>query len=610
MEEINSGTSGVAREFGDIQLNPPTYKKFKTFSTYVTMRDGVKLAVNFTLPTGPDPVPPLPTILVQTRYWRSIELNPPFDWLVDVDEINPRTRGLKRLLTGQGYALVVLDVRGTGASFGTWRYPWTPESIEDSREILDWTVEQPWCNGKIGTFGISYLGTTSEFLLTLHHKAVKAVVPMFNHPDPYRDVGLPGGILNERFIQAWSDFDHMLDKNTFPELFGFLARLLVRGVRPVDGINSRELLANATREHEGNGNTIDLARMITFRDDTNEESLSIDHISLASAKNQPLDPAPAIFSWGSWMDAGTASAAIERFERLPNPQWCVIGAWNHGGLLQSSPYLSPQSTANPPLKKQWKEMIHFFNVHLKKKNVLNEPEHRFFYFTMGEEQWKSSNAWPPDGFIDQAWYLREGNELAVDPPFNDGGMDRYRVDFSHSTGLLNRWWELGATENKSVAYQKRDNEDGRFVYTSAPLIRDVEITGYPLVNLHMSSTMPDGAVYVYLEDVNENGTATYVTEGLLRLIHRKVHSDSYRVPIHSYLREDSLQMPKGETVPVTIAMQPTSVLIRKGHRIQIALAGHDAETFIRIPEEGGTPVYTIVRSKIYPSHVVLPVQYR
>jgi putative CocE/NonD family hydrolase len=74
-----------------------------------------------------------------------------------------------------------------------------------------------------------------------------------------------------------------------------------------------------------------------------------------------------------------------------------------------------------------------------------------------------------------------------------------------------------------VFYGDRAEADRRLLtYTSAPLTDDVEITGHPVVTLYVASTATDGAFYVYLEDVDENGRVTYVTEGQLRALHRRL----------------------------------------------------------------------------------------
>ena len=79
----------------------------------------------------------------------------------------------------RGYAVVVVDVRGTGASFGTRDSFRSPREREDSREIADWIVAQPWSDGRIGSTGISYLGAAADFLASTGHPAVKAIAPLF-----------------------------------------------------------------------------------------------------------------------------------------------------------------------------------------------------------------------------------------------------------------------------------------------------------------------------------------------------------------------------------------------------------------------------------------------
>ena len=127
--------------------------------------------------------------------------------------LEPDDRDLKLFFTSQGYALVLLDVRGTGASFGAWPHPWPDDSVSDAADVVDWIVSQPWSDGNVGGYGISYVGTTAELLAVSDHPAVKAVIPMFNHPDAFTDIAFPGGIFHQRFTKSWSDFDRNLDRN-------------------------------------------------------------------------------------------------------------------------------------------------------------------------------------------------------------------------------------------------------------------------------------------------------------------------------------------------------------------------------------------------------------
>jgi putative CocE/NonD family hydrolase len=124
------------------------------------------------------------------------------------------------------------------------------------------------------------------------------------------------------------------------------------------------------------------------------------------------------------------------------------------------------------------------------------------------------------------------------------------------------------------------------------------------------STEPDGVLYVYLEDVHENGRVTYVTEGQLRVIHRKVSADTapyqLQVPYHTFKKADAMPLIPGEVAEITFGLNPTSVLIKEGHRIRVSIAGHDEGTFPRIPAEG-TPILTVARNRVHPSCIDLPI---
>ena len=141
---------------------PATFEVRRT-SHYLTMRDGVKIAIDLSLPVG---ATKLPTIVRQTRYFRSIDPTPIGAWLGEsrTDPVNGRMRNF---FVARGYAWIDVDVRGSGASTGVWHSPWSPLEVEDGREILDWITAQPWSNGKVGTTGNSYDGTAAELMATL-----------------------------------------------------------------------------------------------------------------------------------------------------------------------------------------------------------------------------------------------------------------------------------------------------------------------------------------------------------------------------------------------------------------------------------------------------------
>ena len=138
---------------------------------------------------------------------------------------------------------------------------------------------------------------------------------------------------------------------------------------------------------------------------------------------------------------------------------------------------------------------------------------------------------------------------------------------------------------------------------------DLQVTGAPVVSLRLSSTASEGAVLAYLEDVDESGRSRYVTEGGLSFVHRKPWVDPIfgdDGPLHSFRRDDALPLVSGEQAEIRFRLWPTSVLFRKGHRIRLAIAGADADTFDRVPAEGDVTL-TVLRGGPDASFLELPV---
>ena len=166
----------------------PAYREASVSSAYVTMRDGVRIAVDVMLPQGLPPAAKIPALLSFTRYWRAKEGREPDN--------------LQKFFVGHGYAVVMVDVRGTGASFGVWTMPWSKEEVRDYGEVVDWVVKQTWSSGKVGVFGSSYGGNSALHLASLKHPAVRAVLPRHYEFDEYTDVPFPGGVMNEWLVRT------------------------------------------------------------------------------------------------------------------------------------------------------------------------------------------------------------------------------------------------------------------------------------------------------------------------------------------------------------------------------------------------------------------------
>ena len=145
-------------------------------------------------------------------------------------------------------------------------------------------------------------------------------------------------------------------------------------------------------------------------------------------------------------------------------------------------------------------------------------------------------------------------------------------------------------------------------YTTEPLAEPLQITGTPVISLNLSSTHSEGEIFVYLEDVDPSGKSRYITEGGLLLEHRKLSKNDMfnEIPYHSFRESDASPMPIDKIEEVSFKLHPTSILIKKGHSIRIAISGADKDTFDKVPTEG-IPTLNIYRNKTNKSFLELPI---
>lgn len=588
------------------------FKKEKYDSFYLTMRDGNRIAVELYLPKGLKEGERIPTIMHQTRYWRSFQLKFPFSWFVKKNMPEPLYSFMKELVK-QGYAVVNVDARGSGASFGNRKYPWSEDEVKDGAEIADWIIKQKWSDGNIGAAGASYSGTTSEFLLTNKHPNVKAVVNLFSLFDVYEDNAFPGGIHNRWFTSVWGDANYKLDNNIIPTT-NKKVKAAIKGVSPVKGKDGKKLLKEAIASHSNNLNVNDGAKTISFRDDVAKVGgVASDHFSPHRFMKDEDASGAAVYSYSGWTDGAYQHAAIKRFLNLSNPHnKLLLGPWEHGGRFNTSP-ANPGESGFDHLG----EILKFFDFHLKGKQNGIDKEPRVHYFTMGEEKWKSAETWPPPKTQYTPLYLNENKTLSPRKDLriknDDDSFDSFRADTTVGSGPHSRWRSLAGKLQTPHIYPDRKSRDSLLtIYETSPLNNNFEVSGHAIANLFISSSEPDACLFVYLEDVDEKGNVHYVTEGLFRAIHRKVSDEKppYKdvVPYHSYLSKDTQPLVPEEITELRFDILPVSYLFKKGHKIRIAIAGADADHFR--PMTNSVPEIKIWRNERYDSRIELPAAER
>jgi len=570
-------------------------------SFYVEMRDGVPIALDLYLPAGAGQGARVPAILRQTRYWRA----PRFRALVRPFLDSPGPLALRFL--ANGYAWVDADVRGSGASGGVQRSLWSDDEVADGGQLVDWIVRQPWSSGAVGALGDSYDGTAAELLLANERPALRAVAPRFALFDGYTDIAFPGGVRLVWFTETWGRFNDAIDRGRLWAAFPWWVPLFISGPRPVDGPDGADGVRAAQRAHAANFDVARAAREVEFRDDVPPEmGRSAADWSPCCARRARIEASgAAVLSQSGWWDGAYARAAVHRFRTLRNPgRRLLLGPWNHGGDQALDPLLGTRASEFDHAG----ELLRFFDFHLKGAANGWDGEPAVHYFTTGEGRWKAAASWPPPAHA-TPFYLAPGHALVRDAPGTGADPDAFRPDPESGTGSSSRWRGL-AVETWTDYGDRAAADRHNLVYESAPLERDLEVTGHPLLHLWLRADAGDAAVFAYLEDVDAGGRVGYVSEGNLRALQRKVRPGEAApyasvVPYHSFARADAEPLPAGEGAELLFDLLPMSHLFRSGHRIRLALAGGDRDQFDPVPGASGS--WQVERSAGAPSRLELPV---
>lgn len=570
-----------------LETRPPAHAlPAEPSSCYVTMRDGCRLAVDVWLPQGAEG--PVPAILVHTPYYRRFAMRPGGQ-----GERCPNAAKFRDLFVPRGYALVVVDIRGTGASFGTRDSFRSPDERMDAREIADWIVAQPWSNGRIGATGISYPGAASDFLASTAHPAVRAIAPLFAVWDTWADHYYPGGLLLNRLAQVYDELmvamDH--DRRDLLRNFAYFANPDLAGPAPVDEDPSGELLRQAVAQHRGNFRQPDFMADLRFR----EEPLPYD-ARFSSANISPysvrrtIPKDVAIYAVSGWMDgAGYANSAIARFLTMrENPVHLLLGPWDHGARCNVSPWrrqVEPEFALTG-------EILRFFDEYLMDRRTGLKDEAPVHYFSMHGERWQAAANWPP---VPQTTRLHLAPGALQAAPAA-AGEARHQTDFGFGTGSGTRYERIAAINSLDYYTDWPERQAQLPAYDSEPFERDTELTGHVIADLTIASSEPDASILCYISEVEADGTVRYVTEGLLRALHRKEAPcpPDYQAtwPFRTFRREDAAPLTPGLPERIRIPLLPTSWVFRRGSRLRLSLAGTDADHIKQVPH-GRPPELTL-----------------
>jgi hypothetical protein len=505
-----------------------------------------------------------------------------------------RTPWLETMLEN-GYAVVVVERPGTGASFGVMD-PSLEAVAQEADEILNWITAQPWSNGTIGMFGDSYEAQTQMAAASTSNRHLKAIFPASVSMDNYSAVVYPGGVFNE----------------SFGSFFSWSTMVLERLATPVDSDPDGTLLALAIA---GRGDTT-VGRKSTeffgrypFRDSMGSDGGLIWESEFAiypfvDRVNQAGVP---VYLTNGWYDLFARDVFV-LYRNLTVPQHLVVRPLDHSEIGDDKFDLDYGAEAH-----RW------FDYWLKgiDNGIMDEPPiHYYLLGAVKGDAWQATTGWPPAGVEPTRVYLGEGRSgsvtslndgfLQTEPPGSDRAHDIYTVDYATTSGEHSRWSAI----NWSRDYpDMRANDERALTYTTPPLETDVMVIGHPVAHLWLATGAPDLDLFVYLEEVDSRGRATYITEGNLRASHRAQRDapfDNLSLPYHSHYESDMATIPSGEPIELVFDLLPTSYLFRSGDRIRITVAFADAGSF-QTPFLRPPPEVRLLRDAYHASSIDLPI---
>ncbi len=532
----------------------------------VPMRDGVTLRADVLLSSAEGK---FPALIYRTPYGKHFALK----------EYKTFAKAVAR-----GYAVVVQDVRGRYASDGEF-VPYQNEG-RDGYDTIEWVAKQSWCDGNVGTFGLSYPGAVQWLDAVENPPHLKAMVPAMTFSTPRNFFDSGGG-----FDGSWLDWIWM---NIAPD---------IRRRKNLPGPKTyQEAEESWKREHERLQNFLPLRDLPDFKEVAPFYYEWLAHPPAdpwwdwAELRNKYGRLHAAVLNLSGWYDEayGPDGATTNfngllkerRGEKDPRTR-TIIGPWTHGGQEKTR---AGEREFGPSSAIDYDELILRWMDHYVRgidNGVDREKPVRLF--VMGKNVWRDEDAWPPARAKTQTYYLRsESNSARVarlteTPPEKQLSFNEFLSDPAHPLG--DPYTAYGAHDYRSFA-GRRDV----LVYDTDPLSADTEVTGPIQVEIYLSADVPDLDLWVRLLDVAPDGTAfNLMSPGLdvLRASHR-----------HEKLQPELLT--PGEIYKLDLDRMLISNVFRAGHQIRIQLSGAFFPHFSRNLQTGESEM---ISSAIRVAHV-------
>ena len=590
---------------------PPAYEIRLEKSVLVPMRDGVRLSTDLYIPVGA--AEPLPTVLIRLPYNKN-------------QYMRLRQPGSDAyFFAGQGYMVAVQDMRGRYESEG--EYVVSRANRDDGYDTVDWIAQRRWSNGKVGTYGCSYLGENQIQLAATRHPAHAAAIPQAaggGYDGTFRPfLFMDGGAFEMASGLSWFAF---AGRKTFdrppPGTPDSLYRAQVRTMNTAPPLPSLNL-TEAFRELP----VIDILKQHGFPPTDYEDFVrhspgdpywkSLRYVTDEDRFNVPT------LHVNSWYDLGPRETLMTfnlfrrnaESETARDNQFVIISPTDHcRSEFVGNPLILGERDLGDARYAYFKLYLDWFDHWLKGVDNGVTDRDPVQYYLMGANAWRTAGAWPVPGTEYVTYYLhsggrantREGDGTLSTTPPGEEPPDTYTYDPADpvpSVGGPICCTSPDAAPAGSYDQSAVELRDDVLVYTSAVLGEGLEVTGELEAVLYVVSSARDTDFTVKLVDVYPDGRAFNVQETILRARYR----DGY---------DRVVLMEEGEVYELHLDLHATGNYFGPGHRIRVEVSSSNFPRFDRNLNTGGnnydetgwiTARNTIYHTAQYPSHVVLPV---
>ncbi len=529
------------------------------------------------------------------------------------------TGGANDYLVQRGYIDVVVDVRGTGDSNGSWGL-FDPVQQRDAIAVLNWAAHLPNSNGKVGTYGPSYLGIDQMLLAGAvgRHSPLKAIFPIVPGNDLYRDTATMGGLIDAQFSATYLGLTGTLntanpvqDTASDPQMLSELSGIEAdhaNGLATYHAATLEQILSGGPEAYDESYWRVRSPQNVIRRIVTNGiPAYLVGGEFDIFQRGEPIDYAELQNAWAG----RSVTAPMRPGQRVTGRYQLIDGPWEH---------LNGSSVDVDLLELEW------FDTWLKgERTGMAETPTPLHYYDLGTGTFDETTTYPFTGATPARFYLDNGHSLGTTRPRTEGTDTIAWSPAGSPCGRPADQWEMGAVSipahTAGLPAPCADDDrawqtpGGTVSYTTAPFPAARAIAGPITATVYAASTTPETEWVAEIEDVTPSGASYPLTSGALlgslRAVDRHLSWTAHGLtvmPYHPYTRASQHAVPTGKIVAYQIEVFPTLATVAKGDRLRLTLSTADTPHLTPLPSQLpqlASGVYTIEHAPSAPSSLTV-----